>query len=140
MDRVRQSFLEACDEMPSDPRSQAIIATSDGIPIGWVRRYGESRFPDSWSIGIGIGEDDRLGQGYGSAALKLWIDYLFRTSTIHRLALATYSFNQRMLRVAEKVGFRHEGTERGLVHWDGHWQDRVRYAMLRHEWEMMTGA
>lgn len=139
MGRIRQQFIAACEAAPADPRSQAIIATTEGTPIGWVLRYGESRFPDSWSVGIDIGEDTLIGRGYGSIALRLWVDYLFDSSSIHRLALATYSFNHRMLRVAEKAGFKHEGTEHELVRWDGRWHDRVRFALLRQEWESNRG-
>ena len=138
--RLRSTFVELLEaELPA-PRQEAIIATTEGRPVGWIRRYGEQRFPDSWSLGIGIGEDDCIGKGHGTEALGLWIDHLFGNSSIHRLALTTYSFNGRMMHVAEKVGMVNEGTEREVVLWEGLWRDRVRYSLLRQEWEARTRA
>jgi RimJ/RimL family protein N-acetyltransferase len=117
------------------PRQRLIIATEDDIAVGWVTRYGETRFEDCWNVGICIGEDAWLGRGLGTEALRLWIDYLFANSKIHRLGLLTYSFNIRMIRVAEKVGVRPEGTDREIINWKGEWIDRVRFGILRWEWE-----
>ncbi len=47
----------------------------------------------------------------------------------------TYSFNPRMIRVAEKLGFMHEGTEREVINWQGEWLDRLCFGILRKEWE-----
>jgi RimJ/RimL family protein N-acetyltransferase len=119
------------------PRAKLIIATSDDHPIGWVNRYVEPRFSDFWLVGICICEDQYLGQGLGREALKLWINYLFENSEIHRIGLATYSFNPRMIRVAERLGFEHEGTDRQIINWRGQWLDRLHYGMLRSEWEAL---
>jgi RimJ/RimL family protein N-acetyltransferase len=121
------------------PRGKLIIATPGSYPIGWVNRYVEPRFSDFWLVGICICEDQYLGHGLGSEALKLWIDYLFENSEIHRLGLATYSFNPRMIRVAERLGFKHEGTDRQIINWRGQWHDRLHYGMLRSEWEELRG-
>lgn len=140
-ERTRRSFLERCSEERPSPRSTAIIAVSGNVPVGSVTRYAEKRFPDAWYVGISICEDAYLNQGIGSEALALWVDHLFAHSDIHRIGLRTYSFNERMLRVAEKVGFAREAVERELIRWRGEWLDRMSYGMLRREWEARrTGA
>ncbi len=133
--RATESFRQRCSEEPRSPRPTAIIATPADIPVGSVVRYAEQRFPDAWYVGINICEDTRLNQGIGSEALRLWVDYLFAHSDVHRLGLRTYSFNARMMRVAAKVGFVQEAVERELIQWRGDWLDRVGYGMLRSEWE-----
>jgi RimJ/RimL family protein N-acetyltransferase len=55
--------------------------------------------------GIDICEDDAMGHGLGSEALKLWVDYLFTNSNLHNVALETWLFNSRIMHVAEKLGF-----------------------------------
>lgn len=122
-------------ELPT-PRKRLIVALPDSQPIGWVIRYDEKRFPSTWNIGINICEDTHLGQGLGTEALKLWIDYLFANSEIHRIAFATYSFNARVIRLAEKLGFTFEGREREIVNWQGAWHDRLHFSVLRREWEV----
>ena len=76
-----------------------------------------------------------LNQGVGTEALGLWVDYLFSISDVHRIGLDTWSFSERMMRVAEKLGFVREGAERELVQWQGEWLDLVHFGMLRREWE-----
>jgi RimJ/RimL family protein N-acetyltransferase len=136
---LRARFLEVCAEEPPVPRARAAITTRDGRPVGWVNRYADKNTPDEWYVGIDICEDDCLNRGIGTEALRLWVDYLFANSDVHRIALATWSFNPRMMRVAEKVGFVHEGVQREARQWRGEWLDGILYGMLREEWEVRRG-
>ncbi len=118
-------------------RRGATIATTESKPLGWVNLYDcdDEHFPQSWSVGISICEDDYLNRGLGTEALGLWIDYLFSKSDVHRIGLTTYSFNKRMMRVAEKVGLKLEGRRREVREWQGEWIDLLTYGILRREWE-----
>ena len=131
----RVSFLEKCRQELPVPRKRATIATLEGEPLGWVSRYGDKRFSEAYRVGIDVCEDAYLNQGVGTEALGLWVDYLFANSDVHRIGLDTWSFNERMMRVAEKVGFVREGAERDLMRWQGEWLDRVHFGVLRREWE-----
>ena len=42
-----------------------------------------------------------------------------------------------MVKVAEKVGFVREGTQREVREWEGELLDRVFYGILRREWEAL---
>ena len=128
-----RGFVKTFVEERASPRNRAIIATTENRPIGWVNWYSEKRFPQACCVGIDICEDDCLNKGMGTEALRLWIRYLFLSSDVHRIGLNTYSFNKRMIRVAEKVGFTPEGAEREIIQWQGQWLDRVRFGMLRQE-------
>ena len=134
-EEARDSFIQRCSDERRTPRPTAIIATCDDVPVGSVVRYAEPRFPDAWYVGIDICEDAHLDRGLGSEALRLWVDYLFSNSGVHRIGLRTYSFNPRMMHVATKVGFVQEAVERQLIQWRGKWMDRVGYGALRSEWE-----
>jgi RimJ/RimL family protein N-acetyltransferase len=133
--QYRQHFLEGLAEDLPLPRKRAVIALFDDHPIGWVIRYGEERSPQTWMIGIDICEDEYLERGFGSEALGLWADYLFANSTVHRIGLDTWSFNPRMMRVAEKLGFTPEGMQREVLQWQNQWLDLVHYGMLRDYWK-----
>lgn len=133
-DQIVDKFLKRFDGEPLVPRKDAIIMHQDN-PVGYVTRYGRERYPDVLWAGIDIREDGYLGMGLGTDALRLWVGYLFENSTAHKIALDTWSFNPRMIRVAEKTGFTREGTERHLLQWQGQWLDGIRFGMLRHEWE-----
>ena len=60
-----------------------------------------------------------------------WRDY----SDIHRISLDTWSFNPRMIRVAQKLGFVYEGAQREMQQWQGEWLDLLHFGMLRSEWD-----
>ena len=114
---------------------RAVIAKLDNTPLGWVNHYGEEGNPDVFYVGIAICEDAFLNRGMGTEALKLWIDYLFTVFDMHKLSLDTCSFNPRMVRVAEKVGFEYEGCQREMQQWQGEWLDRLHFGILRTEWQ-----
>jgi RimJ/RimL family protein N-acetyltransferase len=63
-----------------------------------------------------------FGRGLGSAATELAVEHAFAVG-VHRIELEVYDFNPRARRVYEKAGFRHEGTKRDALLWDGSWVD-----------------
>jgi RimJ/RimL family protein N-acetyltransferase len=130
----RERFRAFCQEDPGLPRKRATIVAIEGKPMGWVNRYAKEDYPDVWYAGITIYDDDCLNRGFGTEALGLWIDYLFSHSEVYRIGLETWSFNPRMIRVAEKVGLVYEGAVRELREWQGQRLDFVLYGLLRREW------
>jgi RimJ/RimL family protein N-acetyltransferase len=98
---ARWSRLES--SAPSLPRSY--IDTREGRFIGWVNTYGFDPESRSLFIGICLPEEDTWGKGYGTEALRLWIDHLFRTMGLEEIKTATWTGNRRMMRCAEKCGF-----------------------------------
>jgi RimJ/RimL family protein N-acetyltransferase len=132
--QLRERLLEGISRPRPVPRSVAVIATLDGRPIGRVNRYGQDRSPETWMVGINICEDDCLDRGLGTEALTLWVNYLFANSAIERIGLDTWSFNPRMMHVAEKLGMVFEGAQRRVLQWEGQWLDLVHFGLLRDEW------
>lgn len=72
--------------------------------------------------------------GRGSEAVRLWTDYLFDTTEIVRLDLATWSGNTGMCRVAAKLGWTEEARFRDARVVGGERYDSVVYGVLRREW------
>ncbi len=130
----RERFRAFCRQEPVFPRNRASIVAAEGKPMGWANRYAKEDYPDVWYVGITIYDDDCLNRGFGTEALGLWIDYLFAHSDVYRIGLETWSFNPRMMRVAEKVGLVYEGAEREVREWQGQRLDAVIYGLLRREW------
>jgi RimJ/RimL family protein N-acetyltransferase len=69
------------------------------------------------------------GRGLGTEATRLAVEHAFALG-LHRVELEVYDFNPRARRVYEKAGFRHEGTRRDALLWDGDWVDAHLMAML----------
>jgi RimJ/RimL family protein N-acetyltransferase len=116
------------------PPSQLEIETG-GEHVGWVVVYYFDTDPHMTEVGIDIVEDRLWGRGLGTEALALWIDHLFRTRGLMRAGLCTWSGNRGMVRVAEKLGMKQEACTRNGCEVGGRFYDRLRYGILREEWE-----
>ncbi len=89
---------------------------------------------------IGIGEPDYRGKGYGSDAVRLLVNYAFRELNLYRVALDVFSYNTRAIATYEKLGFVHEGAQRGVIYRDCQRFDMLSMSLLRPEWEALSTA
>ena len=90
---------------------------------------------DGW-VGIGIGEPEYWGKGYGTEAMQLTLRYAFTELNMHRVTLGVFDYNPRAIRSYEKAGFKLEGRLRGEVSRQGSHHDILLMGVLRSEWEM----
>ena len=86
-------------------------------------------------LGIGIGEREYWGKGYGSDAMRVILRYAFTEQNLHRVSLNVFEYNPRAIRSYEKVGFKHEGRSRGVLHRAGRRWDLIFMGILRADWE-----
>jgi RimJ/RimL family protein N-acetyltransferase len=121
------------DGLIGDESSFLTVALDGGTCAGWVgwRPVGTS---GNFEIGIALFPGHR-GQGIGTRAQRLLVDYLFGTTTAHRLQAGTEVGNVAEQRALERVGFRREGVQRGLYFRAGQWRDSVMYGLLRSDSE-----
>lgn len=111
------------------------IEAYDKRHIGWVVVYHDNKDPHMTEIGIDIPEEAYWGRGIGEEALTLWIEYLFDSLNLSRIGLSTWSGNLGMMRLAEKLGFALEGTIRCGCRVDKTFYDRLKYGILKAEWD-----
>lgn len=86
---------------------------------------------------IALHDPRYFGQGYGTEAVGLALDYAFGDLGLNRLQLEVYSHNPRAIRAYEKAGFKKEGVLRESLLVDGTYSDEVIMAMLRKEYEQL---
>lgn len=107
----------------------------DSIIIGMVSYYWEHK-PSLWlEMGIVIYDPNFWSGGYGSRALKLWINHLFNALPLVRVGFTTWSGNARMIKVGEKLGMTMEARLRKCRYYNGKYYDSIRMGLLREEWE-----
>ena len=135
-EEIKVRFMELYLNKREEPRRRVIIADKNGKPLGWMNRYFKDKYEDTWLVGIDICEDEFLNKGVGTECLRLWVGYLFRNSHIANIGLKTYSFNKRMVRVAEKLGLEKKGIEKDIVEWKGEKLDRIFYSIDREKWKI----
>ncbi|KRO18412.1 hypothetical protein IV56_GL001546 [Lacticaseibacillus saniviri JCM 17471 = DSM 24301] len=85
-------------------------------------------------MGIIIYRDHLWGQHIGQQALTAWIDHLFEVVALPHIGLTTWSGNQRMMALSQRIGMREEARVRQVRYWQGHYYDSVKYGVLRDEW------
>lgn len=108
---------------------------TDGKLIGTVSYYWEHK-PSNWlEMGIVLYDPKFWSGGYGTKALKLWINYLFQTLPLVRVGFTTWSGNRRMMKVGEKLGMQLEARLRKCRFYNGVYYDSIRMGLLREEWE-----
>ena len=61
--------------------------------------------------------------------------YGFEELGLHRMEAAIVPRNSKSRRVAAKLGLRDEGTATRFLQIQGVWEDHVRYAITREEWD-----
>ena len=89
---------------------------------------------DAW-VGIGLGDRDWWGKGYGTDAMQILQRYAFEELNLHRLSLTVFDYNQRAIRSYEKAGFVVEGRARQYLNREGQRYDMIFMGILRDEWE-----
>lgn len=88
----------------------------------------------SW-VGIGIGDTQLWGKGYGTEAMQLILNFGFGYLNLRRVTLNVFGYNQRAIRSYEKCGFKEEGRLRQWMSRGGERHDLIFMGILRSEWE-----
>jgi len=87
--------------------------------------------PGVFEIGIEVYDPDARGKGIGRHALGQFLAHLFDEEHAHRVQLTTDVANTAMRRVAERLGFRLEGTLRSFMPTKEGPRDYLMYAITR---------
>jgi RimJ/RimL family protein N-acetyltransferase len=146
-------FLRFYDTRPAHPRSESEVARrlkelreddrtyAFGIrPLDSDQLIGTLELDTIiWAhgvcaLGIGIGDRDNWGCGYGYEAARLALDFAFDELNLHRVTATVFSYNERSMALFEKLGFRREGTFREFLQRDGERHDMFLYGLLCPEW------
>lgn len=85
-------------------------------------------------VGLGIGEREFWGKGYGTDMMRVVLRYAFMELNLRRVTLTVFGYNPRAIRSYEKAGFLHEGRMRGLLNREGKRWDELFMGILREEW------
>lgn len=117
-----------------DSRAGFVICLLDGTVTGEVVINQIDKDNHSANIRIALFAEHYFGQGLGTEALRLMLNYGFETLNLHRISLGVYAFNPRAIHVYEKLGFKREGVLRDALYYDGKYHDEIIMSILAHEW------
>jgi ribosomal-protein-serine acetyltransferase len=74
------------------------------------------------------------GHGFMARAVGRLLDLAFGRMKLHRVELRAGVRNRRSRALAERLGFRHEGTARGALALRGRFVDLAVYALEAEDW------
>ncbi len=111
-----------------------IITDVQGNLVGEVANFRTSPNIQGPEVGYRIFRKKDMGKGYMTEALTLFSAYLYKAGpTIMRLTLLIRSDNIGSIKVAEKCGYKHEGTLRNAWLDDGKTYTMEIFSLLRDE-------
>ncbi len=131
--KIKEWMEKYMEDDPLDAIRFSIRTLTDDKLIGFLVLRPDWVHADAW-VGIGIGERDYWGKGYGTDAMCLLLQYAFLEANLRRVTLALHSYNLRALKSYEKVGFKVEGVLRGDTLREGNRTDGIHMGILREEW------
>lgn len=109
-----------------ETREGAFIGTMGLHRINWQDRVA--------TTGALIGEKDYWGQGYGTDAKMVLLDYAFNTLNLRKICSSTFSYNKRSLQYLLHCGYQIEGRQRRQRFRQGRYWDEIILGLFKHEW------
>jgi RimJ/RimL family protein N-acetyltransferase len=140
VDPVVPPALKAWRERLEHPVSEqffpfGVRTLADDTLIGFVVLMRIDHVNGNAWVGIGMGNPDYRGKGYGTDAMNVALKFAFQELNLHRVSLEVLASNARAIRSYEKCGFVVEGQTRGTEFRDHIRANIVSMGILRSEWE-----
>jgi len=115
-------------------------SSADDEPVGHASlttsKYGPTATERARSVELAYYLDpDQHGQGYGSEAAELLVQYAFEDWNMRRVFARAGDFNDASQGLLESLGFQREGVRRQAAYYRGDYHDMVLYGLLREEWD-----
>jgi diamine N-acetyltransferase len=122
------------DGIGKDPTRVLFAIRRLGNPalVGFVALSNLHPVHRSAEMGLRIGEERDRGQGLGTEALQLGLEFCWQHLNLQRVWLQVFRHNERAIRAYRKAGFHREGVLRRAAFVDGRWADLIPMAALRH--------
>jgi RimJ/RimL family protein N-acetyltransferase len=115
----------------SDAEGMLVIVDAADTVLGHIEFYRTLGYLDELELSYQLYSREHDRKGIVSEAVQLLTDYLFASKKFNRIRLIIHPDNAASRRVAEKCGFRHEGTARGAWFHQGRSHDVEVYAVTR---------
>ena len=133
--KAAQKWLEnEIDEQSVNQHWFSIRALADDKLLGDIDLFVYNWAGRDAFVGLGIGEREFWGKGYGTDVMRVILRYAFTEVNLNRVTLNVFEYNPRAIRSYEKAGFSHEGRERKILNKEGRRWDMLFMGILREEW------
>lgn len=124
---------EYIENLADDDDHIAFIVEKEGEPVGEISLMHINRAYSHCEFGFAV-HPERHGEGIGTTALELVLEYAFDELNMHRVEGGYVEGNEGSRRVQEKCGFSEEGRQRDYKYVNGEYHDVARMGILEDEW------
>lgn len=129
----RESLETFFEETISSDDGVHLLACVDENPIGAVMIRDEDQSSGTGDLAYWILPEFR-GEGYGTEALSLFLEYAFVELRLHRVQADVLATDDAARSLLESLGFEEEGRFRERRFHDGGYVDTLRFGLLADEW------
>lgn len=110
-----------------------IMDINDTKYLGEILFFKGLDYQSGFEVGYELFHPSYGGKGYMTEALLLFCGYLFACYPINRIQVNAMRENISSCKVAEKCGFKYEGTMRKATYHNGKYHDLNLFSLLREE-------
>jgi RimJ/RimL family protein N-acetyltransferase len=125
---LRKQFQET-GFWSKDDGMLVMVSATDEI-LGHIEFFKTVNYLDEYELSYQVYAPEQRGKGITTEAVNLLVRYLFEAKRVNRIRLVIHPDNRASRRLAEKCGFKHEGTARGAWYHKGVHRDVEIYAIL----------
>jgi len=124
-------------KISTDPTCVYWILQVDGRDIGLVCLTNIDRLNRRANWAYYIAEPTLRGKGLGKQLELNILYYVFDVLTLNKLCCEVFAWNENVISIHEHFGSKIEGRRRAHICKDGQFQDIVKMAILKDEWEQI---
>ena len=110
-----------------------IVLLDGDILIGHISLHDIDHLNRHAFLGIFIGDEERRNKGYGAEAVRLALEYGFKTLNLHNTMLSVHADNHAAIACYKKAGFREAGRRREWIFKNGEYVDLLYMDILAKE-------
>jgi UDP-4-amino-4,6-dideoxy-N-acetyl-beta-L-altrosamine N-acetyltransferase len=122
------------EKINSDSTQKNWIIEYDGTKLGLVSIYNIKKDFKHCSWAFYLGNTEVRGLGIGSKVEYTILNYVFEIMKFNKLMCEVFSFNEKVIQMHLKFGFKQEGLYREHILKEGKFYDVVALAILKSEW------
>lgn len=122
------------EQITEDDSIIQFIIEKEDEKVGTIALFDIDRTYKHAEFGAFMVKPERHGEGIGSTALELLLEYAFDELGMHRVAGGYLEDNEASRKVQGNFGFKEEGREREYKYRDGEYIDLVRMSLLEEEY------
>ena len=105
------------------------LKTKNNLHIGNIKIGQINNFHKTAEISYFIGNKKEWGKGYGTEAVKLAVEYSFKTLNLYKCLAGVYGSNISSYKLLKKTGFKKEAKIRNIFEYNSDREDHIIFSI-----------